>query len=71
MVAAHQAMPGTQPGDPAKAAAAIVTIAENSNGPLRQQLGSDSSGLATAKASALTADISAGRELARSTDYAR
>ncbi len=71
MVAAHQAMPGTQPGDPEKAAAAIFTIAGNGNGPLRQQLGSDSAGFATAKVDALTADISAGRELAQSTDYTR
>jgi NAD(P)-dependent dehydrogenase (short-subunit alcohol dehydrogenase family) len=71
MVAAHLAMPGTQLGDPEKAAAAIVTIAENGNGPLRQQLGSDSAGFASAKADALVADISAGRELAQSTDYRR
>ena len=71
MVTAHLAMPGTQPGDPEKAADAIVTIAENGNGPLRQQLGSDSSGFATAKVGALTADISSGRELALSTDYTR
>lgn len=71
MVTAHQAMPGTQLGDPEKAAAAIFTIAENGNGPLRQQLGSDSSGFAAAKVDALTADISTGRELAHSTDYTR
>jgi NAD(P)-dependent dehydrogenase (short-subunit alcohol dehydrogenase family) len=71
MVAAHQAMPGTQLGDPEKAAAAIVTIAENGNGPLRQQLGSDSTGFASSKVDALAADIDTGRELAHSTDYIR
>ncbi|WIB76999.1 SDR family NAD(P)-dependent oxidoreductase [Curtobacterium sp. MCPF17_002] len=71
MVQAHQAMPGTQLGDPAKAAAALVTIAQRGNGPLRQQLGSDSSGFASSKVAALTADIDAGRELAFSTDYVR
>jgi hypothetical protein len=45
-------------------------MAERGDGPLRQQLGSDSSGFAAAKADALTADISAGRDLARTTDYA-
>jgi len=69
MIAAHKEMPGTQPGDPAKAAAAFVAIAQQESGPLHQQLGSDSSGLAEAKADSLKADILAGRELAHSTDY--
>lgn len=71
MVTAHLAMPGTQPGDPDKAAAAIVSIARKGDGPLRQQLGSDSSGFATGKVDALKADIDAARELAHSTDYVR
>lgn len=70
MVAQHKAMPGSQPGDPDKAAAALVTIAKQ-GGPLRQQLGSDSSGFAEGKADSLKAEILAGRGLARSTDYAR
>jgi NAD(P)-dependent dehydrogenase (short-subunit alcohol dehydrogenase family) len=69
MVTAHQAMPGTQLGDPKKAAAAIQTIATQGDGPLRQQLGSDSSGFASSKAGALTVDINTGRDLARTTDY--
>ncbi|TAJ47566.1 MAG: SDR family oxidoreductase [Herbiconiux sp.] len=71
MIAAHKEMPGTQPGDPARAAAAFVVIAQRENGPLHQQLGSDSSGLAEGKADSLKADVIAGRELARSTDYVR
>jgi NAD(P)-dependent dehydrogenase (short-subunit alcohol dehydrogenase family) len=71
MVTAHQAMPGTQLGDPVKAAAAFITIAERSDGPLRQQLGSDSSGFAAAKVDALRDDVSAGRALAESTDRVR
>lgn len=71
MIATHRAMPGTQPGDPAKAAAAFVAIAQRAGGPLHQQLGSDSSGLAESKADALKAEILAGRALAHSTDYAR
>jgi NAD(P)-dependent dehydrogenase (short-subunit alcohol dehydrogenase family) len=71
MVEAHQGMPGSQPGDPAKAAIAVIAIAQRANGPLRQQLGSDSAGLAASKIDALTADLAAGRALALSTDYDR
>ncbi|OLT53285.1 short-chain dehydrogenase/reductase [Corynebacterium sp. CNJ-954] len=71
MISVHQAMPGSQLGDPVKAAAAFVTIAQQQTGPLRQQLGSDSSGLAEGKADSLKADILAGRDLAHSTDYVR
>jgi NAD(P)-dependent dehydrogenase (short-subunit alcohol dehydrogenase family) len=68
MVSAHQAMPGTQLGDPSRAAAAFLAIAERGEGPLRQQLGSDSSSFAAAKVEALRTDITAGRDLAHSTD---
>lgn len=71
MVGAHLAMPGTQLGDPAKAAAAFLTIVDQANGPLRQQLGSDSSDLAAGKVEALRADVTAGRALAVSTDRSR
>jgi NAD(P)-dependent dehydrogenase (short-subunit alcohol dehydrogenase family) len=71
MIAAHQEMPGTQPGDPTRAAAAFVTIARREGGPLHQQLGSDSSGLAEGKAESLHAEVVAGRELAHSTDFVR
>jgi len=71
MISAHKQMPGTQPGDPKKAAAALVTIATTDTGPMRQQLGSDSSSLAEGKADSLKASILEGRELARSTDYVR
>lgn len=71
MIDAHKAMSGNQPGDPNKAAAALVAIAQQETGPLRQQLGSDSSGLAEGKADSLKAEILAGRELAHSTDYVR
>ncbi|NUP53814.1 MAG: SDR family oxidoreductase [Catenulispora sp.] len=71
MVRAHLAMPGTQLGDPKRAAKALVSLAESGDGPLRQQLGSDSAGFAAAKVEALAADIAAGRRLAESTDYNR
>lgn len=71
MIRTHKAMPGSQLGDPSRAAEAIVAIARQESGPLRQQLGSDSSGLAEGKADSLKAEILAGRELAHSTDYVR
>jgi NAD(P)-dependent dehydrogenase (short-subunit alcohol dehydrogenase family) len=70
MTAAHLAMPGSQPGDPARAAEALIRIAVTGDAPLRQQLGSDSAALAQGKADALAADIAAGRALALTTDYA-
>ncbi|WJK43090.1 SDR family NAD(P)-dependent oxidoreductase [Solwaraspora sp. WMMA2056] len=68
MTDAHLAMPGTQLGDPAKAATAIITVAETGTAPLHQILGSDSYGLATARVQSLTRDIETGRPLAVSTD---
>lgn len=69
MTAAHLAMPGTQLGDPVRAAAAIMRVADEGKAPLRQLLGSDSYGLARARLEALEADVEAGRELAMSTDF--
>ena len=68
MIETHLAMPGTQLGDPVRAAAAIVTVAERGKGPLRQQLGSDSSGMAADRAAALAAEVAAARDLAVTTD---
>ena len=68
MIDAHRAMPGTQLGDPARAAAAIVAVVRDDNGPRHQLLGSDSHGLATARLRDLTAEVAAGRELALTTD---
>jgi NAD(P)-dependent dehydrogenase (short-subunit alcohol dehydrogenase family) len=68
MTEAHLAMPGTQLGDPVKAAAAIIDVAADVKAPLHQLLGSDSYGLAKARIDALTADVENGREVAFSTD---
>ncbi|MFI7490435.1 SDR family NAD(P)-dependent oxidoreductase [Micromonospora echinaurantiaca] len=68
MTDAHLAMPGTQLGDPAKAAAAIITIARDGTAPLHQILGSDSYALATTAVEHLTTDIEAARQLAATTD---
>jgi NAD(P)-dependent dehydrogenase (short-subunit alcohol dehydrogenase family) len=67
MTEAHLAMPGTQLGDPVKAAAAIIDVADG-KAPLHQLLGSDSYGLAKARIDALTADVENGRQVAFSTD---
>ena len=70
MTEAHLAMPGSQLGDPVKAAAAIIEVAVGSAAPLHQVLGSDSYALAKARVEALAGDIEAGRELAFTTDVA-
>ena len=68
MTEAHLAMPGSQLGDPARAAQAIVTVLESGSAPLHQVLGSDSHGLATAQLEAMRAELAVGRELAVTTD---
>ncbi|MFD1714654.1 SDR family oxidoreductase [Amnibacterium flavum] len=68
MTRVHQAMPGTQLGDPSKAASAIIAIAEDRSAPLHQLLGSDSLAIAAGAVSAITAEIEAGRSLAETTD---
>lgn len=68
MVEQHLDMPGTQLGDPAKAAAAIITVATTGDAPLHQLLGSDSLSLAAARLQALADDVEAGRRLAATTD---
>ncbi|MBQ1041610.1 MULTISPECIES: SDR family NAD(P)-dependent oxidoreductase [unclassified Micromonospora] len=70
MTEAHLAMPGSQLGDPVKAAAAIIEVAVGGAAPLHQVLGSDSYALAKARLEALAGDIEAGRELAFTTDIA-
>jgi hypothetical protein len=70
MTEAHKAMTGTQLGDPAMAAAAIITVATTGTAPLHQLLGSDSLGFADARIDTLMADIDAARALAITTDIA-
>ncbi|MBL0885929.1 SDR family NAD(P)-dependent oxidoreductase [Myceligenerans indicum] len=68
MTEAHQAMPGTQLGDPSRAAAAIIEVATTGSAPLHQILGSDSLGFAEARVRTLSAEIEAARTLAVTTD---
>ncbi len=69
MVAQHlDEIPGTQLGDPAKAAAAIIAVATTGEAPLHQLLGSDSLALAEGKIRSLADDLEASRALAVTTD---
>lgn len=68
MTETHLAMPGTQLGDPARAAAAIIEVALTGTAPLHQLLGSDSYQLAGARLEALADDVEAGHTLAVTTD---
>ena len=68
MTAAHQAMPGTQLGDPYKAATAIIAVATTGDAPLHQLLGSDSLAIADGAIEGLATEIEQGRALAVTTD---
>jgi NAD(P)-dependent dehydrogenase (short-subunit alcohol dehydrogenase family) len=58
-----------QPGDPAKAVAAILRLAEAERPPLRVQLGSDSFGAVADKLGTVADEQAQWRELAMSTDF--
>jgi NAD(P)-dependent dehydrogenase (short-subunit alcohol dehydrogenase family) len=58
-----------QPGDPAKAAAAIVKLAAVTNPPLRVQLGADSVARVEAKLQLVQRELDTWRSLSVSTDY--
>ncbi|GID33422.1 hypothetical protein [Paractinoplanes brasiliensis] len=68
MTEAHLAMPGTQLGDPAKVAAAIIEVAASGRAPLHQLLGSDSYAIAQDRLKALAEDFEASRDLVATTD---
>ncbi|GAB98778.1 SDR-family protein [Gordonia namibiensis NBRC 108229] len=69
MTRAHLAMPGTQLGDPVRAAAAIITVAVQGDAPLHQLLGSDSLEFADARLNTLRAEFDAAKELAVTSDH--
>jgi NAD(P)-dependent dehydrogenase (short-subunit alcohol dehydrogenase family) len=62
---------GNQPGDPEKAAAAFVALAESKNPPLHLFLGTDSYTMATGKIGALQQELNATEALSKSTDFAK
>ncbi|WP_432545028.1 SDR family NAD(P)-dependent oxidoreductase [Kineococcus sp. SYSU DK002] len=71
MTRAHLQMPGTQLGDPVRAAAALIDLAvTGGGGRLRHLLGSDAHALAVSALETRRAEVEAGEEVARSTDGA-
>jgi len=64
---AVEAMDGTQPGDPAKAAAAIVRAVGSDDAPLHLALGADAVDAIRAQHVALAADLAAWEDVSRST----
>jgi NAD(P)-dependent dehydrogenase (short-subunit alcohol dehydrogenase family) len=66
--AAVDAMDGTQPGDPAKAARAILEVLDSAEPPLRLALGHDAVDHITAHHELLRTDLARWEKLSRSTD---
>jgi short-subunit dehydrogenase len=64
-----QAANGQQPGDPRKAAAAILEVAGTPNPPLRIQLGADSVARVEAKLKLVAEELAEWRELSESTAF--
>lgn len=67
---ARQAKSGNQPGDPAKAAQALLELVDADNPPVRLFLGEDALGLVEQKLDGMRGEISAWEELSRSTSFA-
>ncbi|MER8451231.1 oxidoreductase [Mesorhizobium sp. M1428] len=71
MRAARQAKSGNQPGDPAKAAQALLALVEAENPPVRLFLGDDALGLVDQKLDGMRTEIAAWDVLSRSTNFER
>ena len=67
--AGRQAKSGRQPGDPAKAAQALLRLVAAEDPPVRLYLGGDALGLVRAKMAAMTAEMAAWEAVSRSTDF--
>jgi NAD(P)-dependent dehydrogenase (short-subunit alcohol dehydrogenase family) len=67
--AARQAKSGHQPGDPARAAQALLRLVEADQPPTRLYLGSDALQLVAAKLDAMRAEMAAWDDVSRSTDF--
>lgn len=67
---ARQAKSGNQPGDPAKAARALLVLVDAANPPVRLFLGDDALGLVDQKLDEMRGEITAWEELSRSTSFA-
>lgn len=68
--AGRQAKSGNQPGDPAKAASALLTLVDSEHPPVRLFLGEDALGLVAQKLDGMSAEIAAWNTLSRSTNFA-
>ncbi|PZU10102.1 oxidoreductase [Sphingomonas sp.] len=68
--AARQAKSGRQPGDPARAAQALLALIEAPSPPVRLFLGTDALGLVEQKLQAMATGIAEWEPLSRSTDFA-
>lgn len=68
--AGRQAKSGNQPGDPAKAAQALLAMLEADTPPVRLFLGDDALGLVEQKLEAMTDELAAWEALSRSTSFA-
>lgn len=69
--AARQAKSGNQPGDPNKAAQALLRLVDAEHPPTRLFLGDDALGLVTQKLEQMQAEIATWEALSRSTNFAR
>ncbi len=67
--AARQAKSGNQPGDPTKAAHALLALVEAVNPPVRLFLGDDALGLVEQKLEAMEVELAAWDALSRSTSF--
>ncbi|MFC7556333.1 oxidoreductase [Pseudoroseomonas wenyumeiae] len=67
--AARQAKSGNQPGDPTKAAQALLTLVASDDPPTRLYLGADALSLVEAKLDTMRAEIAAWETVSRSTDF--
>lgn len=67
--AARQAKSGNQPGDPAKAAQALLALVASDDPPARLYLGADALKLVADKIEAMKAEIAAWESVSRSTDF--
>jgi short-subunit dehydrogenase len=67
--AARQAKSGNQPGDPAKAAQALLALVDAETPPVRLFLGDDALGLVEQKLEAMKVELDAWDALSRSTSF--
>lgn len=65
----EESIDGNQPGDPDKAAVALIQVAEMENPPVHLLLGSDALGMADKTLGALQQEIALHESISRSTDY--